>query len=147
MSFYHAFEGIWNTIKEESHLRFHISLAILITIFAYFYGITKSEWAILFLTIGAVISSEIINTAIERTVDTATNEILPLAKRAKDAGAGAVLVLSITAIVVGFCLFGNVDRIINTLTLIFTSLKILIPCIILGVLLLVFVIFGGTNDR
>ena len=60
-------------------------IAVLISIFAYFYGINRTEWAVLILTIGAVISAELINTALEQAVNTATEKILPSAKLAKDA--------------------------------------------------------------
>ena len=147
MSFYYAFEGIIGAVRRETHLRFHIMIAVLIMIFAYFFGITKTEWAILLVDIGMVISAELINTAIEKTVDTATKDILPTAKLAKDAGAGAVLVLAIVSIFVGICLFGNLEKIKNTLILIFTTPTILIPCLITGALLLAFVIFGGRNVK
>lgn len=147
MSFYHALQGIFNAIRSEAHLRFHIMIAVLIMIFAYFFGISSCEWAVLLTNIGAVISAELMNTAVENAVDTATNEILPTAKLAKDAGAGAVLVLAIVSVFVGICLFGNMQRITDTLVLIFTTPKILIPCLIVGVLLLAFVIFGGKNGK
>ena len=147
MSFRYAIEGIISAIKSEAHLRFHIVVAKLIAVFAYFYGITKAEWAILTLCIFAVISAELVNTAIERTVDTATAEILPSAKLAKDAAAGAVLVLCIGAVLVGVYLFGDFGKIVATLIHIFTNPEILIPCLALGVLDIVFLIFGGKNDR
>ena len=123
------------------------STANLICVFAYFYGISKIEWAILAICIFAVISAELTNTAIERCVDTATTEIKPTAKLAKDAAAGAVLVTAIGAVLVGVCLFGDFGKISATLIHIFTKPEILIPCLVLGVLDIVFLIFGGKNDR
>ncbi len=147
MSFRYAIEGIISAIKSEVHLRFHIVIANLIAVFAGFYGISKMEWAILIVCIFAVISAELFNTAIEKAVDTATTEIKPTAKLAKDAAAGAVLVFAIGSVLVGFCLFGDFARISATLIHIFTEPKILIPCLVLGVLDIVFLIFGGKNDR
>ena len=147
MSFRYAVEGIISAIKSEAHLRFHIVIANLIAVFAYVYEISKVEWAILTVSIFAVISAELFNTAIERTVDTATTEIKPTAKLAKDAAAGAVLVLCIGAVLVGVYLFGDFAKIGATLIHIFTEPKILIPCIVLGILDIVFLIFGGKNDR
>ena len=141
MSFIHAFSGIYNAVKKEAHLRFHIVIGNLICIFAYFYGITKAEWAVLLLTIFAVMSAELLNTAVEKAVDTATSEILPTAKLSKDAAAGGVLVLAICALLVGVCLFGDMMRILDTLTRIFTNPEILIPCLIIGVLDLLFLFF------
>ncbi len=147
MSFFNAFCGIGASIKSEAHLRFHIMIAVLISIFAYFYGLDEKGWAVLILTIGAVISAELFNTAVEKAVDTATSEILPSAKLSKDAAAGAVLVLSLCSVFVGIALFGDLKRICDTLKFIFTSAKVLIPCLITGTALLLFVIYGGKNGK
>ena len=105
------------------------------------------EWAILTVCIFAVISAELFNTAVERAVDTATSEIKPTAKLAKDAAAGAVLMICICSVIVGIYLFGDFTRIGSTLVHIFTEPKILIPCLVLGIFDVVFLIFGGKNDR
>lgn len=147
MGFDHAWEGITESVKTEGHLRFHIMIAVLIHIFAYFYGIDRSGWAVLILTSGAVIAAELFNTALERAVDTATAEIVPTAKFAKDAAAGAVLVLAAVSVLVGIALFGDAARIWETLKYIFTTAKVLIPCLFAGGLLLIFVIYGGKNGK
>ena len=147
MSFYHAVCGFFGAIKSEAHLRFHIMIAVLISIFAHFYGIDKTQWAVLTLTIAAVISAELFNTALEQAVNTATDEIMPSAKFAKDASAGAVLVLAVLSVFVGICLFGNGERIIATLKFIFTTKRVLLPCLLTGFILLGFVIYGGKNGK
>ena len=147
MSFYHALEGFFWAVRNEKNLRFHIVIANLIVVFAYFYGLSAPEWALLILCIGLVISAELFNTGIERAVDTATSEITPLAKAAKDASAGAVLVLAISSLLVGICLFGDAQRIFTTLIHIFTDFKILISCLILGIVDILFLILGGKNDK
>ena len=147
MGFRYALEGIFSAIRSEKHLRFHIVIANLICVFAKCYGIEKAEWAVLLLCIFAVISAELMNTAIEKAVDTATSDIKPIAKLSKDASAGAVLVLCIGAVLVGVCLFGNLEKIGTTLVHIFTNIRILIPCLVLGILDIVFLVFGGKNDR
>lgn len=141
MSFYYALSGIAEAIFREKHLRFHIVIADLIIVFAYFYGISGTQWAVLLLDIAAVISAELFNTAIERAVDTATDEIVSTAKLAKDAAAGAVLVLAVSSLAVGVCLFGNLEKIQETLIYIFTVPKILIPCLILGAADIIFLVF------
>lgn len=147
MSFYHAIEGILSAVKRECHLRFHIMIAVLISVFAYFYGISSTEWAVLLLSICSVIGAELINTAVEQAVNTATTEIRPSAKFAKDASAGAVLVFAVFSVLVGICLFGDFTKIGAALKMIFTEPKILLPCLLLGVILLIFTIFGGKNDE
>ena len=67
--------------------------------------INPLSWAILMICIGVVISSELINTAIETTVDIAMPEINEKAKYAKDIAAGAVLFSAIIAVIVGLIIF------------------------------------------
>ena len=50
--------------------------------------------------------AELLNSAIERTVDLVTEEFHPLAKSAKDLAAGAVFVVSMIAALIGICIFG-----------------------------------------
>ena len=69
------------------------------------------EWAILALTIGLVISCELINTAIEAVVDLVTEDYHPLAKVAKDTSAAAVFIFAIVAVIVGIIIF--LPKIIN----------------------------------
>ena len=140
-SLFHALEGIRSSFLTERNLRFHFVIGNLICVLAVFYGLDRASWAILLLTVFAVISAEIFNTALEKAVDTATEEIKLSAKISKDAAAGGVLVLSIGAVAVGICLFGDVEKITYTLTEIFTNIKNLVPCILLGIFDL-YVLFG-----
>lgn len=142
MSLKFALEGLMMPFLEERNLRIHFSFANLIIIFAYHFGITKTQWAILILTIAMVIFSELVNTAIENAVDTATREINKSAKIAKDTAAGAVLLCALTSIVMGFILFFDIERIQSTLTLIFTTPKILIPSLMVGIFDVLFIIFA-----
>ena len=80
-------------------------MALIVVIFGFLFKVNKYEWAILVLTIGLVISCELINTAIEAVVDLVTEEYHPLAKVAKDTSAAAVLVFAIVAIIVGLIIF------------------------------------------
>lgn len=117
----HAIDGFIGAYKEERNLRFHIFAAGNVCIFAYSYGINRQDWAILLLTITAVISLELLNTAVERAVDTATEEFMPAAKLAKDAAAAAVLISALGAVLIGMCLFGNIYKISNTIKNIITN--------------------------
>lgn len=143
MSFIYAISGIYNAIRTEFNLRFHLVIANLICIFAYFYDLDRAGWAVLVVTIFTVISAELVNTAVERAVDTATTEISPTAKLAKDAAAGAVLASGIGAVLVGICLFGDARWIYDALYRIFSDAKVLVPCLLVGVIDLIFLFFGG----
>ena len=68
-------------------------------------GIDRYEWLTLTLTIAIVLAAEGVNTAIEAAVDLASPSYHPLAKIAKDVGAGTVLLTAIAAVIVGMLLF------------------------------------------
>ncbi len=105
LSFKHAFEGIWIALKEEPSLKLHFLIATLVIILGFYLGIPKIEWLVVILTIGIVISLELTNTAIEEVVNSFTQEVHPSAKKAKDVAAGAVLIASITAFIIGLVIF------------------------------------------
>jgi diacylglycerol kinase len=69
-------------------------------------GLGRLEWALLFLTIGLVWTTEFVNTALEAVVDLASPDLHPLAKVGKDVAAAAVLVGAATAVVVGLLVLG-----------------------------------------
>jgi undecaprenol kinase len=100
-----AWEGIKAAIKEEEHMRVHIALAVVVIAAAAVVGISKWEWLILLLTIGSVITLELVNTAIERVVNLVTADFHPLAKAAKDIAAAAVLFAAIVAVIIGTIIF------------------------------------------
>lgn len=104
-SFKYAFEGIFTSLKTEKNMKIHFIIMILVIILGIILKISKIEWIICIILFGFVISLELINTAIENTVDLITTEINPKAKIAKDVSAGAVLVAAITAVIVGLIIF------------------------------------------
>lgn len=107
--FFHSFtypvKGLMYAYRNEQNLAFDVGIALFVIIFGIFFNINKYEWAILILTIGLVISCELINTSIEAVVDLVTQEYHPLAKVAKDTSAAAVFIFAIVAIVVGLIIF------------------------------------------
>lgn len=104
-SFKYAFEGIITGIKEEKNMKIHITIMILVIIFGIILKIDKIEWIICTILFGFVISLELVNTAIENTVDLVTLEKMPKAKIAKDVAAGAVLIAAITSAIIGLIIF------------------------------------------
>ena len=100
-SFTYPIKGLRYAYKNEQNLAFDVGMALVVVIFGFLFKVNKYEWAILVLTIGLVISCELINTAIEAVVDLVTEEYHPQAKVAKDTSAAAVLVFAIVAIIVG----------------------------------------------
>ena len=104
-SFGYAFQGIFNTIRTERNIKIHCAAAILVTIFGIWLQISKTEWMICFILFGLILALELVNTAVEATVDLFTEERKPLARKAKDAAAGAVLIAAIFAVVIGILIF------------------------------------------
>ena len=87
-------------------MRIHLVAAVLVIGLCVYLQLERTECAILFLTIGTVIAAEVVNTAIEAVVDLASPEHAELARIAKDSAAGGVLVVSITAVVIGVLILG-----------------------------------------
>ena len=104
-SFVYAFNGIFTTIKKERNIKIHIIIMILVIIFGIILKISKIEWIICITLFGLVISMELINTAVENTVDLITKEKNEQAKNAKDVAAGAVLVSAISSAIIGVIIF------------------------------------------
>ncbi len=100
-SFRYAFAGIWHTLKTQRNAKIHTAITVAVLLLGVWLRLPAPDWAVLALTIGVVFAAEIINTAIEAVVDLVAPEFHPLAKIAKDAAAGSVLVLAIAAVVVG----------------------------------------------
>ncbi len=105
LSFKYAFEGIVTAFRDQPNLKLHLVAAAAVIFVSHFLGISKTEWLIIILTIGFVVTAELTNTAIEEVVDSFTDQVHPAAKKAKDVAAAAVLVASITAAVVGLTIF------------------------------------------
>lgn len=145
-SFKNAVIGIYSALRTERNLRVHFAIANLIVIFAYFFGLSKCEWAILVFAIAGVITAELINTGIENAVDAAISEYNENARLAKDASAGAVLLFAVFSVVIGFIFFFDTHKIVKTLSYIFTNPIILVPCLGIGILDVLFIIFGGKKD-
>ncbi|MGX9135313.1 diacylglycerol kinase family protein [Rummeliibacillus sp. JY-2-4R] len=103
-SFKYALAGI-KQVMDEQNFRFDLMVAFIVIILGVFTGLTKTEWMILIILIGLMMSLEMINTAIEQVVDLATQDIHPLAKAAKDIAAGAVLVFACVSVIIGILIF------------------------------------------
>lgn len=101
-SFNYAIEGIVYAVKTQRNIKVHLIMAMLVLILAMVLNVSRVELLILLLTIGLVISTEMINTAIEEVVNLAHAGIHPLARTAKNVAAGAVLFCSVMAIGVGY---------------------------------------------
>lgn len=104
-SFNFAISGIIQALKTEPNMKIHFIIAFLVLFASLLLNFSRVEMVILLLTVGMVITAEMINTALEKTIDLITDDYQPLAKLVKDVAAGAVLVTAVIAVVVAYLLF------------------------------------------
>jgi diacylglycerol kinase (ATP) len=106
-SFNNAFEGVIHVLRTQRNMRIHFLIAALVLVLAVIVGVRRFELIALLLAIAFVLIAEMINTAIEHTIDVATTSFDPMAKLAKDIAAGAVLIASVNAVAVGYLVFAD----------------------------------------
>ncbi|MBQ1272399.1 MAG: diacylglycerol kinase family protein [Clostridia bacterium] len=104
-SFGYAAKGIARTVCQERNFRIHLVAVCLVSLFAFLYGATTQQWIVLVLLYALVLSLELLNTAVEKTVDLVSPDKHPLAEKAKDAAAGSVLVSAVASVVVAVLMF------------------------------------------
>ena len=105
-SFGHAFRGLKVLLQTQHNARIHALATVLVVAAGALLRLSPAEWALIVLAIVCVWATEALNTAIEFLVDLASPELHPLAAKAKDVAAGAVLVAAIGSVIVGVLVFG-----------------------------------------
>jgi diacylglycerol kinase (ATP) len=106
-SFNFAIEGVIHVLRTQRNMRIHFGAAVVVIVVSVAVGVSKIELIVLLLSIAFVLIAEMINTAIEGTIDAATTSFDPMAKLAKDIAAGAVLIASVNAVAVGYLVFAG----------------------------------------
>jgi diacylglycerol kinase len=106
-SFSFAGQGVWRTVRTQRNMRVHLVAACAVMIAAVVLKVSAVGWACLVLAIGLVLVAETVNTAVEALTDLYQPRSHPMAKIAKDAAAGAVLLASLTATGVAIAVFGS----------------------------------------
>ena len=106
-SFGFALNGLLYCLKTQRNMRIHITAALFIVVISLFAKLNKTDVIMLVFAISLVLICEMINTAIEKSIDLFTDKYHPLAKISKDVAAGAVFVASFNAVVIGYLVFFN----------------------------------------
>lgn len=106
-SFGYAVEGFRTAVATERNIKVQLLVGVLAIVAGVVLRIDALSWVLVLLCIGLVLFAELVNTSIEAIVDLATQDLHPLAKRAKDIAAASVFTLSITAAVVGIIVFAR----------------------------------------
>jgi len=106
-SFNFAIEGVVHVLRTQRNMRIHFLVAVAVLLTALAVSVSKIELIALLISISFVLVAEMINTAIEGTIDASTTSFDPMAKLAKDIAAGAVLIASVNAVAVGYLVFAG----------------------------------------
>jgi len=101
----HALSGILYALREERNFHLELAAAVVVALLAWYFPLSTSERALIFLASGLVLSLELINTSLERMLDMMKPRVHPYVKVIKDLVAGAVLVGAATALLVGSSIF------------------------------------------
>jgi diacylglycerol kinase len=105
-SFGHALSGLWYAVRTQLNMRIHLSVSVAVLILGLYVRLDWTQWAVLVLTVGAVLIAELFNTVAEAALDAATPYYHPLVKIAKDVAAGAVLLTALLSVLVGLLILG-----------------------------------------
>lgn len=105
-SFSYAIAGLLHVLRYSKNMRIQFFAMLVVVIAGLWLRIGNIEWAILVLVVALNMFAEAVNAAIEATVNLASPELHPMARVAKDVAAGSVLLLTITAVIIGFLLLG-----------------------------------------
>ncbi len=104
-SFRWAFRGMGRTVRQERNMRIHLTAVVYVTALGALAELDGPRWAAVLLCFGAVIAGELMNTALEDLCDAVCPEKNSKIGAAKDAAAGAVLVLAIASVGVAIAIF------------------------------------------
>jgi len=106
-SFRFAFSGLWYALCTQRNTRIHLTIAAIVVALGIWLRLSLTQWAVLTLTIGFVLVSEMLNTVAETLIDLISPGFHPLAKVVKDVTAGAVLLAAIISVIVGLLVLAS----------------------------------------
>ena len=104
-SFGFAFKGVATLIKTQPNARIHLLAILLVTVAGYLLKVSMTEWCFIVIAFAMVLAAEAFNTAVEFVVDLTSPDYHPLAGKAKDVAAAAVLITAIGAAIIGIIIF------------------------------------------
>ncbi|MBI3252934.1 MAG: diacylglycerol kinase [Candidatus Omnitrophica bacterium] len=141
-----AVKGFIHVVKHERNMRVHFLTAFFVLLLAAFLGVRRLEWMILSVTVCFVLVTEMINTAIEDTMDLVKGTFHPAVRVIKDISAGMVLVSVLNALIVGFFIFSRYwawPMEFTTLRLRYASIRVMF----ITLLVVVFLVIAGKAFR
>jgi len=105
-AFKYALAGWWYVIRTQRNAWIHAAASVMVISFSIWLQLNITEWIFIIIAIAFVWTAEFVNTALEVVVDLATREQHPLAKVGKDVGAAAVMIASLTSMIIGVLVLG-----------------------------------------
>jgi diacylglycerol kinase (ATP) len=146
-----AMNGVVHTFKTQRHMRIHLYVTLTVLLGAFALNLSRRELLILLFMITFVLVAEMFNSAIEAVVDLVSPTYHPLAKFAKDIAAGAVLITTVMAVIVGLIIALGDDqweRIRLSLTTGSLGAPFMVRLVVGGLIVLLCVVVGkGLGSR
>jgi diacylglycerol kinase (ATP) len=108
--FFRSVKFAWNGVRGaavERSFQIHVVVAMLVCVTGFILDISRVDWLIILICFGMVMSMEAMNSAIEHIVDFISPQQDPRAGKIKDLSAGAVLIVSVIAAIIGVIIFGQ----------------------------------------
>lgn len=103
--FKYAFKGIFHALVNEANFRIQVLYTIVVIYAGIYFSITPTDWALIVLSLGFLLSAEMVNTAVENVIDHVIHHYDESARIIKDLSAGFVLVTGICTLLVGIIVF------------------------------------------
>lgn len=100
-----AYRGVRYCLQSERNMKLHLMAAVFVLAAGVFFGLDALRFCLLLFSIALVVTMEMVNTALERFIDLVHPDLHPLAGLIKDIAAGAVLIASLIACVIGYFVF------------------------------------------
>lgn len=146
-SFRYAFRGIIYCINNERNMRIHTVAALYVFAFSFFFHLSRTAYAVLFLTFAIVIMGEVFNTVAEGIADFGKDGYDPAVRAVKDMGSGSVLVGAVFAVGVGICLFWR-PEVFGAIAVYYgTHLLMLAVLVLTAAASAIFIAWGPTGIR
>ena len=101
----YALKGMFLLLRTEPSIKIQFFIALIVTVFGFYYQISHTEWMLQLMAIGLVMGVEGVNTAIEKICDYMQPNLDPKIGLIKDISAGAVMIVSVIASIIGLIIY------------------------------------------
>ena len=148
--FVYAGRGVAYCLIRERNMRIHLTFTVymfgFLTVFDFF-EVSRTEFAVLVALCALVLSLEAVNTAVERAVDLASENISELARAAKDAAAGAVLISAAASVICGIIILWQPEAFRAMFEYYKTHIAVLAVLAVSIILSLIFIFKGKPGNK